>query len=62
MDSNKEKIKALHDFIIEECKRQNFSIAEFEQLILDLGTTLYYRQHEIKQELLWRINFLGDFR
>ena len=51
MEISEEKIKALHDLIVEECRRQSFTIEEFNRLVLDLGTTLHFRQQEISKEL-----------
>jgi len=36
-----EKIEPLYSYILEECKRQSYTVDEFEQLLTYLGVILY---------------------
>lgn len=45
------KVKTLHDYILEECKRQGFKVYEFEQLIMALNRTSIARKDKIYDEL-----------
>lgn len=45
------KVKTLHDYILEECKRQGFKVYEFEQLIMALNRTSSARKDKIYDEL-----------
>lgn len=49
--SNAEKVKALHEHILEECKRQSFTVQEFEMLYLALYSDLSERQYKVYEEL-----------
>lgn len=48
---NADKVKALHDYILAECKRQGFTVQEFEQLNLALNMDLSERQRKVYDEL-----------
>ena len=49
--SNADKVKALHEHILEECKRQSFTVREFEMLYLALYSDLSERQYKVYEEL-----------
>lgn len=46
------KVESLRVHILEECKRQGFTVWEFELLILYLGNDFERRQRQIKDEVL----------
>lgn len=46
-----EKVEALRAYILEECRRQGFTIREFEQFWKALEIDLDARQHKVYDEL-----------
>lgn len=51
MEQNTEKVKALAEYIIEECKKQDFTVFEFECLVRELEAVYTRRQTETYKEL-----------
>lgn len=51
------KVKILHDYILEECKRQNYTVYELEKLILAMTAVLETDKQELyNKTLLFREN------
>ena len=46
------EIETMRTSILEECKRQRFTINDFEQLVISLRMDLEKRQYEAQQETL----------
>lgn len=48
---DEDKVKALHVHILDECKRQSFTVEEFQRLIDELKMELDVRRFTIEKEL-----------
>ncbi|MBQ3434349.1 MAG: hypothetical protein II968_01500 [Selenomonadaceae bacterium] len=44
------KIEALRTYILEECKKQGFTIREVEQLACSIQTVVTFREEDFKDE------------
>ncbi|MBQ7628762.1 MAG: hypothetical protein IJS81_00900 [Selenomonadaceae bacterium] len=44
------KIEALRTYILEECKKQGFTIREVEQLARSILTVIAFREEDFKDE------------
>lgn len=49
--SKPDKVKALADYIVAECKKQGFTVRDFEWLYLEMSTILENRTNETYNEL-----------
>lgn len=47
------KIEALRTYILEECKKQGFTVREVEQLAYSIQTVVTFREEELKNELFF---------